>query len=345
MAQSPSIWEDILERYESCPNVDSEYFETAKQFCLRRIKENTEPFVDHFPSASSEDLSYEASALEGWTPAFWSGILWLAYETTDENVYRSVAESQLPKFANRLETADVISHDLGFLYTLSAIASSMLTDNSASEQMALDAADRLTERYWPDPGIIQAWGDPEDPDATDWGEWAHGRIIADTMMNLPLLFMASIETGDDQYHEIATNHAENAARYLVRDDGSTFHTYKFDVTTGTPLGGETFQGFADDSCWSRGQAWVFYGFALAAGIPTRRHSCRQPSTSRISILNTFPRITFRDGTFAHQKRTMSGTVPPPQSQRVDCSNFPPTSMSEPLSGPCMKAPQKQHSNR
>ncbi|RDZ51373.1 glycosyl hydrolase family 88 [Haloferax sp. Atlit-4N] len=264
MTYPSSTPEDVLERYESHPDVDSKHLETAKQFCLRRIQENIEPFADHFPSASSENLYYEASDLEGWTPSFWSGMLWLAYETTDKDAYRSVAESQLPRFADRLETEDVIGHDIGFLYTLSAIASSMLTDNPASEQMALDAADRLTERYWPDPGIIQAWGDPAEPEATDWGQWAHGRIIADTMMNLPLLFMASIATEDDQYHEIATNHAENTARYLVRDDGSTFHTYKFDVTTGAPIGGETFQGFADNSCWSRGQAWIIYGLALAA---------------------------------------------------------------------------------
>jgi unsaturated chondroitin disaccharide hydrolase len=49
---------------------------------------------------------------------------------------------------------------------------------------------------------------------------------------------------------------------LVRPDASTFHTYYVDTRTGTPRFGCTHQGFSDDSCWARGQAWGIYGFAL-----------------------------------------------------------------------------------
>jgi unsaturated chondroitin disaccharide hydrolase len=36
-----------------------------------------------------------------------------------------------------------------------------------------------------------------------------------------------------------------------------------DVVTGAPRYGNTQQGYADDSCWSRGQAWGIYGFLLS----------------------------------------------------------------------------------
>ena len=48
---------------------------------------------------------------------------------------------------------------------------------------------------------------------------------------------------------------------LFREDYSTYHTFDFDPETGAPIKGETFQGYADDSCWSRGQAWAVHGFA------------------------------------------------------------------------------------
>lgn len=38
----------------------------------------------------------------------------------------------------------------------------------------------------------------------------------------------------------------------------------FDSSSGQPLRGETHQGYADESCWSRGQAWLIHGFAQCA---------------------------------------------------------------------------------
>ena len=40
-----------------------------------------------------------------------------------------------------------------------------------------------------------------------------------------------------------------------RPDGSTYHTFFMDPVTGGPVRGATCQGYKDDSCWARGQAW------------------------------------------------------------------------------------------
>ena len=40
------------------------------------------------------------------------------------------------------------------------------------------------------------------------------------------------------------------------------YTYYIDPETGDGRYGKTNQGFSDDSCWSRGQAWGIYGFSL-----------------------------------------------------------------------------------
>jgi unsaturated chondroitin disaccharide hydrolase len=89
-------------------------------------------------------------------------------------------------------------------------------------------------------------------------------MIVDCLMNLPLLFWATHETGDPKYAEIASKHAQTTLRYLVRPGEQTYHTFFFNQETGEPLGGKTAQGYADDSIWTRGQAWAIYGFALAA---------------------------------------------------------------------------------
>jgi unsaturated chondroitin disaccharide hydrolase len=84
------------------------------------------------------------------------------------------------------------------------------------------------------------------------------------MMNLPLLFWAAEQTHDPRCHQIARDHADISAEHLVRADASTAHTFFFDQHTGSPIGAQTHQGYANDSMWARGQAWAIFGFAVAA---------------------------------------------------------------------------------
>ncbi len=69
--------------------------------------------------------------------------------------------------------------------------------------------------------------------------------------------------GDESYKQAAYAHAKQTQKYIVRDNATTYHTYYFDVETGAAIGGNTQQGYADDSCWARGQAWGIYGFTLS----------------------------------------------------------------------------------
>jgi uncharacterized protein YyaL (SSP411 family) len=47
-----------------------------------------------------------------------------------------------------------------------------------------------------------------------------------------------------------------------RPDYSTYHVLGYDTTTGRVLTKGTNQGYADSSCWARGQAWAIYGFTM-----------------------------------------------------------------------------------
>jgi unsaturated chondroitin disaccharide hydrolase len=251
---------------------DREQLREAVRFVLERIERNLPVFVDAFPSPSSEGLVYSAIPNEDWTASFWTGMVWLAYEWTGEEKYRRAAEHHLSSYQKRVEECIAIdTHDLGFLYSLSAVAAYRLTGNQAARHMAMKAADLLAERYFEEAGIIQAWGDLNDPEQC-------GRMIIDCLMNLPLLYWASLESGDGRYALMAQKHAQQSARYLIRPDHTSYHTYYMDPVTGAPKYGNTHQGYADDSCWARGQAWGIYGFALSyahTGDPVLLAASRQ----------------------------------------------------------------------
>jgi unsaturated chondroitin disaccharide hydrolase len=225
---------------------------------LQRIDRLAFRFPEGFPSAYGEGNKYRAARNVGWTPGFWAGLLWLAYQHTGDRVWRVRAEALMPSFAARLEAggAGTETHDLGFLYTLSAVAAWTLTGDRSARAVALRAADLLTQRFWPGGRCIQAWGRLDDPKE-------RGRIIIDSAMNMPLLFWAAQEANRGDYRDLAVSHLDQCLRLLVRSDGSTFHTYFVDPETGEGRFGRTEQGCADASCWSRGQAWAIYGFSLA----------------------------------------------------------------------------------
>jgi len=251
--------EEIIEKakYSNQPAIDGVWIQTAIDRILQKIDQNLTRFACQFPAPATENLHYAVQ--EGnveWTEGFWTGMLWLAYDVTKDEKYRQIAEVQLQSFKERAEKRiKTNTHDLGFLYTLSCVFAYKATGNKEAKATALLAADLLLERYQPEAKILQAWGDLNDPEK-------QGRMIIDCNLNLPLLYWASEETGNKEYFDIANQHIHQAARYLVREDASTFHTFYMDVKTGQPITGKTHQGYSDDSCWSRGQAWAMYGFVL-----------------------------------------------------------------------------------
>lgn len=192
----------------------------------------------------------------GWTTSFWSGMQWIAWELTGDDVLRDAALAHARDFERRVRTEeDLETHDLGFLYSLSCVPAWRLLGDTAARDAAVLAADHLMRRFLEPAGIIQAWGDLDEAAQ-------RGRTIIDSLMNLPLLTWATEETGEPRYAEAAGRHAEQLRQHILREDGSTFHTFYWDPETGAPLRGATEQGAHDDSCWARGQAWGIYGFAL-----------------------------------------------------------------------------------
>ncbi|KIL40584.1 glucuronyl hydrolase [Gordoniibacillus kamchatkensis] len=232
-------------------------WEKAIETALQITKQNIERFGSRFPHVSQGDKRYDLNDNNDWTDGFWSGILWLSYEYSGDASFRNAAAATVGSFRNRLEQFIALDHhDIGFLYSPSAMAQWIIENDEEAKQLALKAADVLMLRWREKLNIFQAWGRKDDPKNG-------GRIIIDCLMNLPLLYWASAHTGNPVYKEAALRHAELSRRFLVRGDDSSYHTFYFDQETGDALRGGTHQGFQDGSTWTRGQAWGIYGFALA----------------------------------------------------------------------------------
>jgi len=233
------------------------WIEEALKQAVKKISENTVEFETLVPTPASINNRYEAVVNDYWTASFWIGQLWLAKEYTKDAQFDAVISAQMREFKKRLdEKIGLDNHDIGFLYTLSAVAAYRQTGCVDAKQMVIRAADELMTRYHSESGIIQAWGNLNNMEE-------RGRMIIDCNMNLPLLYVASQLTGDESYKKAAYNHVKQAQKYIIREDYSTYHTYYMDPITGEPKYGRTCQGASDDSCWARGQAWGVYGFTLS----------------------------------------------------------------------------------
>ncbi|PKF81135.1 glycosyl hydrolase [Vibrio sp. vnigr-6D03] len=224
---------------------------------VEAIKRNIPKIGERNPKIGTEENQWQYCDQFDWVSSFWTGELWLCYQMTAQEQFKNSAKLRKSYFADMLLDPFWLDHDLGFQYSLSCVADYNLTGDEESKMMAIRAADHLIHRFRKIGGYIVAWNDthPLGPEITQ------GKSIIDSLQNTALLFWASKVTGSPVYAKAAKRHSETLAKYIVRDDYSTYHSYNFHPVTQEPIKGETFQGYADESCWARGQSWAIHGFA------------------------------------------------------------------------------------
>ncbi len=245
-----------IEQFNAYEEITAQEIEWGLGFAYEQIKRYLPEFTTEFQNAYSENNFYQPIANNYWTTGFWTGEIWLAYEYSQDQLLRKAAEIQVESFLKRIEQkVEVDHHDMGFLYSPSCVAAYKLIGSPKGRTAALKAANQLTTRFHEIGGFIQAWGPMDAPQ--------NYRLIIDCLLNLPLLYWAFEETGEEYYKTIADQHIQTTMNNVIREDYSTWHTFFFDMTTGEPDHGETCQGYKNDSAWARGQAWGIYGCALA----------------------------------------------------------------------------------
>jgi unsaturated chondroitin disaccharide hydrolase len=210
-----------------------------------------------FPRTIDKEGKLVTTSMYDWTPGFFAGNLWYTYEYTKDTVLKTAAI----KWTEKLESLQNFTqhHDLGFMMYCSYGNAYRLTGNKTYRNILIQSARSLCTRFNEVTGTIKSWN--------VFNSW-HGDksysfpVIIDNMMNLEMLFFAYRETGDTSFRHVAITHALNTMKNQVRKDYSSYHVVCYDTITGAVTARETAQGYADNSTWSRGQAWGIYGFTM-----------------------------------------------------------------------------------
>ncbi len=204
------------------------------------------------PRNSEPDGTLNLVPSKDWTSGFFPGELWFLYEYTQNNFWKKKAQQHTDILEK--EKMNGSTHDMGFKVYCSFGNGYRLTQDEHYKEVLLQSARTLAMRFKPAAGIIRSW----DHSTAKWV----CPVIIDNMMNLELLFWATKESKDSTFYRIAVNHARTTMKHHFRPDFSSYHVIDYDTITGQVLKKNTHQGFADESAWSRGQAWALYGYTM-----------------------------------------------------------------------------------
>lgn len=193
-----------------------------------------------------------------WRSGFFPGSVWYLYELTGDNSLLPLAQ----KYTEALDEAKKLTwhHDIGFIVNCSYGNGLRLSGKAGYKDVMIESAKSLCTRFREKPGVIQSWN-------VTGNSWQAKKgwecpVIIDNMMNLELLFEATKLTGDSTFYKIAVSHADRTLKEQFRPDGSCYHVIDYSISDGTVRHRQTAQGYADESVWSRGQAWAVYGYLM-----------------------------------------------------------------------------------
>ncbi len=185
-----------------------------------------------------------------WCSGFFPGVCWYTYKLSGDESMKEMALRQTSKILDvSLLSGD---HDLGFEVMPSSGEAWKETGDSLYLKTVRDAAEQLAGRFSPVAGVIKSWNNPH----------FTYPVIIDNMMNLELLTYASRLFGVPEWKEIAITHARTTIKNHFREDNSCYHLVDYNPEDGSIIRKQTVQGYADESAWSRGQAWALYGFTM-----------------------------------------------------------------------------------
>ena len=225
----------------------NERYMEALRFAERQVAATAGRHPDFLPIYTRAGKWHHGGELwTDWTGGFFAGMMWQFHLRTGDPAWRQRAEHYSRLLEHRQHDRKV--HDLGFIFLNTYLPWYKLTGDPAIHQVLIQAGRTLAMRFVESGQYLQSFVSIDS-------------LFIDIMMNVPIIFYAANETGDEELRRIAVAHCRTTRDRLVRPDGSTAHEGLFDPRSGKFLKQSTHQGLRDDSAWARGLAWSLYGYS------------------------------------------------------------------------------------
>jgi unsaturated chondroitin disaccharide hydrolase len=212
---------------------------------------------DYFPLYTDHGRwEHGKEAWTNWCEGFLGGQMWLFYELGLGDEWKARAE-HYSKLVEERQYDDQV-HDLGFVLCPTWKKWWELTGDDTCREVIIQGGRTMATRFNSAGKFLRSFLAPNS-------------IFIDIMMNVGIIAVAGLETGDQGLVGVAEQHCETTRKYLVRGDGSTSHEGIFDLDTGEFVRQTTQQGWRNDSSWARGQAWSLYGFTSMYALTGNPH--------------------------------------------------------------------------
>ena len=225
----------------------NERYLEALRFAERQVAATAQRHPDFFPIYTRAGKWYHGGELwTDWTGGFFAGMMWQFHLRTHDPAWRIRAEHYSRLLEHRQHDRNV--HDLGFIFLNTYLPWYKLTGDPEIHGVLIQAGRTLAKRFVETGQYLQSFVSIDS-------------LFIDIMMNVPIVFYAANETGDEELRRIAVAHSRTTRDRLVRPDGSTAHEGLFDPRSGAFLKQSTHQGLSDESAWARGLAWSLYGYS------------------------------------------------------------------------------------
>ena len=233
-----------------------------------------------YPCYTDTDGTWIGRDLNGWCCGFSAGLMWMMYDHTGDEKWAEYGREWNNAIRPRASASD---NDTGFQifngfgYALrhgsKALSEEEIRDYEGVLKWATETF--TSQRYNAHVGGFRTW--PPKLFKPYEGEF---EINSDMIMNLELPLWVSKHTDDKDLLDKIARHEEttwrhtvfetgeteweasDSSEYVDRKNGSHWHVVGFDPDTGSVIDKRTEQGDKTESTWSRGQAWLIYGYTM-----------------------------------------------------------------------------------